>query len=78
MGKGDLTFDKGLDTLESIVQKLESGGLGLEDALRCYEDGVKLSASLQKQLAEAQRKVEVLRQGLGGEYVAEPLEGNEE
>jgi hypothetical protein len=37
---------------------------------------VKLSSALQQQLLEAQRKVEVLRQGLGGEYSAEPLEGD--
>jgi len=75
MGKDDLTFDKGLDNLESIVQKLEGGALGLEDALKLYEEGVRLSTLLQKQLADAQRKVEVLRQGLGGEFRAEPLEG---
>jgi len=78
MGNGDLTFDKGLDSLEGIVQKLEGGALGLEDSLMLYEEGVNLSAALQKQLAEAQRKVEALRQGLGGEYCAEPLEEGEE
>jgi len=78
MGSDGLSFDKGLDRLETLVQKLEGGGLGLEDALKCYEDGVKLSSALQQQLLEAQRKVEVLRQGLGGEYSAEPLEGDEE
>ncbi|MDR2560451.1 MAG: exodeoxyribonuclease VII small subunit [Holophagales bacterium] len=78
MGDDGLSFDKGLDKLEALVQKLEGGGLGLEDALKCYEDGVKLSESLQLQLTEAQRRVEVLRQGLGGEYSAEPLEGDEE
>ena len=78
MSSDELSFDKGLDRLEALVQKLEGGGLGLEDALKCYEDGVKLSEALQRQLGEAQRKVEVLRQGLGGEYSAEPLEGDED
>ena len=69
------SFDDGLDRLETLVQKLESGHLGLEDALREFEEGVNLSKALQQQLAEAQRRVEVLKQGLGGEYCKEPLEG---
>lgn len=69
------SFDDGLDQLEALVQQLESGQLGLEDALQKFEEGVALSQALQQQLAEAQRKVEVLRQGLAGEYRAEPLEG---
>jgi len=73
-----LTFDSGLDQLEAIVQKLESESLCLEEAIQCYEDGVKLSETLQRQLAEAKRKVDVLRQGSGGEYTAEPMEGESE
>jgi exodeoxyribonuclease VII small subunit len=69
------SFDDGLDRLEALVQQLESGQLGLEDALQRFEEGVHLSQTLQQQLADAQRKVEVLRQGLAGEYRAEPLEG---
>ena len=71
------SFDDGLDRLEALVQKLEAGNLGLEEALLEFEEGVNLSRSLQQQLAQAQRRVEVLRQGLGGEYRAEPLEGDQ-
>ena len=69
------SFDDGLDRLETLVQKLEGGQLGLEEALREFEAGVNLSKTLQQQLANAQRRVEVLKQGLGGEYRADPLEG---
>jgi len=72
-----ISFDDGLDRLEALVQRLEAGNLGLEEALREFEEGVNLSRSLQQQLAAAQRRVEVLRQGLGGEYRAEPLEGDQ-
>lgn len=72
------TFDDGLDRLEALVQTLESGSLGLEEALARFEEGVQLSQALQKQLAEAQRRVEVLKAGLGGEYRAEPLDGGKE
>ena len=67
-------FDDGLDRLEALVQQLESGSLGLEEALARFEEGVQLSQGLQRQLAEAQRRVEVLKAGLGGEYRAEPLD----
>jgi exodeoxyribonuclease VII small subunit len=68
------SFDDGLDRLEALVQQLESGNLSLEEGLARFEEGVQLSQVLQKQLAEAQRKVEVLKAGLGGEYRAEPLD----
>lgn len=68
------SFDDGLDRLEGLVQQLESGSLSLEEALTRFEEGVALSQALQKQLADAQRRVEVLKAGLGGEYRAEPLD----
>jgi exodeoxyribonuclease VII small subunit len=71
------SFEKGLEQLEAMVHKLESQSLSLEESLNCYEDGIKLSDTLQKQLMEAKRKVEALRQGVGGEYLAEPLEGDD-
>lgn len=75
MSQPNPSFDDGLDRLEALVQQLEGGALGLEEALARYEEGVQLSQSLQTQLNEAQRRVEVLKQGLGGEYRTEPLEG---
>ena len=72
------SFDDGLDRLEALVQQLESGSLSLEEALARFEEGVQLSQALQKQLAEAQRRVEVLKAGLGGEYRADPLDDAKE
>jgi exodeoxyribonuclease VII small subunit len=69
------SFDDGLDRLEGLVQQLESGQLSLEEALVRFEEGVALSQTLQQQLGQAQRRVEVLRQGLGGEYRTESMEG---
>ncbi|HEU4950497.1 MAG TPA: exodeoxyribonuclease VII small subunit [Holophagaceae bacterium] len=68
------SFDTGLDRLEALVQRLEGGSLGLEEALAVFEEGVKLSQQLQGQLAEAQRRVEVLKADLEGGYRAEPLD----
>ena len=68
------SFDDGLDRLEALVQQLEAGSLSLEDALSKFEEGVRLCKTLQEQLAGAQRRVEVLKHGLGGEYRAEFLD----
>lgn len=68
------SFDDGLERLEALVHQLEGGQLSLEEALARFEEGVQLSQALQTQLAEAQRRVEVLKAGLGGEYRAEPLD----
>ena len=74
MAQEPQSFDDGLDRLEALVQRLEGGHLGLEEALSVFEEGVKLSQRLQGQLAEAQRRVEVLKANLDGGYRAEPLE----
>lgn len=68
------SFDDGLDRLEALVQQLEAGSLSLEAALAKFEEGVRLCKILQEQLGEAQRRVEVLKRGLGGEYRAESLD----
>lgn len=75
MATNPSSFDDGLDRLETLVQQLENGHLSLEEALLRFEEGVALSQGLHQQLADAQRRVEVLRQGLGGEYRAEALDG---
>lgn len=78
MTKPTESFDEGLDRLEALVQQLESGALPLESALERFEEGMTLTRSLQEQLSVAQRRVEVLKQGLAGEYRTEPLEGDAE
>lgn len=56
----NLTFRQALAELDGIVGKLESNSLELEDSLIGYERGVALLGSLQKRLAQAQQKVDVL------------------
>ncbi len=56
----ELTFRQAMTELEGIVSVLESGTLELEESLERYERGVALLSSLQKRLAVAEQKVEVL------------------
>ena len=53
-------FEDALEKLEDIVRKMETGDLPLEEALKSFEEGIKLIRSCQSKLDEAQRRVEIL------------------
>jgi exodeoxyribonuclease VII small subunit len=55
-----MDFEKKLGRLEEIVGKMESGDLSLEDSLRFFEEGVKLSRECNAQLTQAEQKVKTL------------------
>lgn len=56
----DQGFEESLNSLEEIVQQLESGELPLEKALELFEEGVVLARRCQSQLEEAERRVDLL------------------
>lgn len=62
-----MTFREAAAELDGIVRMLESNTMELEDTLQSYERGVKLIAALQKRLAEAEQKVDVLMGELSGQ-----------
>ena len=69
-------FEESLERLEEIVKKMEAGELTLEESLKAFEEGVRLSRLCAKKLDEADRRVEILlRQE--GELVAKPFEEEE-
>ncbi len=55
-----MDFEKRLGRLEEIVQKMEKGDLGLEESMKLFEEGVKLSRECQTQLTTAEAKVKKL------------------
>jgi exodeoxyribonuclease VII small subunit len=61
-------FEATLAQLESLVTRLESGDLPLDEALRTFEQGVRLTRECQTALAAAQQKVQLLLQR--GDHVA--------
>ena len=66
-------FEVSLQSLEEIVDELEKGNVPLEQALKLFEEGLKLSSSCRKELEEAEGKVEILlRQN--GKLQPEPYE----
>lgn len=54
------TFEAGLEELERIVKELEKGDLPLEESLRLFEAGMRISADCKRQLEEAETRVEIL------------------
>jgi exodeoxyribonuclease VII small subunit len=74
--KGD--FEKSLTRLEEVVKRLESADLSLDEAMRLFEEGVKRSRECQKQLEEAEGRVEILLKKADGKMVAEPFNPEDE
>ena len=70
----EIEFEAALKKLESIVQNLENGDLSLEQALKQYEEGVKMADVCTKRLTEAQKRVEVLVKTNAGKFKTEPFE----
>ncbi len=58
--------------------ELESADLSLDEAMRLFEEGVKLSRECQKQLEEAEGRVEILLKKADGKIAAEPFEPEDE
>ena len=71
-------FEKALSRLESIVAELEKGELALEEALKLFEEGIKISRFCGAKLEEAQRKVEILLKDEQGQLVEHPFKSNRE
>jgi len=65
-------FEEALERLEQIVKKMEAGEMTLEESLKAFEEGIRLSRLCAKKLDEADRRVEILlRQE--GEIVPKPF-----
>lgn len=53
----DMSFEEAMRELESVVAKLESGDVPLEDSIKLYERGAALKEHCQAKLSEAEEKV---------------------
>lgn len=69
-----LSFEKALADLEQIVDKLEKGGLSLNESLALFEKGVKLARFLREELGKAEKKVEILLKDEKGEIKKEAFD----
>jgi exodeoxyribonuclease VII small subunit len=61
------SFEEQLVALESVVERLEQGELSLEESVRLFEEGMKLSDACKKELEAAEGKIQLLvDRGRGG------------
>lgn len=69
----EIKFEKALERLEKIVEDLEAGNIPLDEALKKYEEGVKLSRACQERLNQAEKKIEILTRTLNSTLKKEPF-----
>jgi exodeoxyribonuclease VII small subunit len=67
-------FEQSLGRLEEVVRKLDSASLPLDEAMKLFEEGMQLSRDCQKQLEEAEARVEILLKKAGGALTAQPFD----
>jgi exodeoxyribonuclease VII small subunit len=68
---GKPSFENDMKKLEEIVDRIESGEVGLEDSIKLVEEASRLVGTLKKRLAEAELKVRELVRGPDGELKLE-------
>jgi len=68
-----MDFEKSLARLEDVVKRLELPNLPLTEAMKLFEEGLQLSQQCQKQLQEAEGRVEILLKSADGKLAAEPF-----
>ena len=68
-------FETAMVELEELVSKIEGGNLSLEESLKEFEKGIKLSQNCQKALTEAEQRVKILVDSVenNGEEDFQPL-----
>lgn len=69
--KKSYPFEASLTKLESLVEQMESGDLSLDDSLKLFEEGIKLTRECQQALASAEQKVSLLLEQNGVTEVTE-------
>ena len=65
--KSQPTFEQAVEQLEQIIDQIESGEIGLEDALKCYEQGAKMIKRCQSIIDKAEKRIAELNVGDDGE-----------
>lgn len=72
--KKSINFEDSLAQLEELVSTLESGDLSLEDSLKAFEAGIRITRECNAALKEATQRVELLTRNQEGELEAAPFD----
>ena len=68
------SFEEHLTQLETVVERLERGDLTLDESVRLFEEGMKLSTACKQELEQAEGRIQVLVDGKGGKMQAADME----
>jgi len=68
-----VNFENSLARLEDVVKRLEHPNLPLTEAMKLFEEGLQLAQQCQKQLQEAEGRVEILLKSADGKLAAQPF-----
>ena len=71
-------FEQSLLELEDIVARLEAGDLPLEESLKLFEDGIRLSRDCRDRITQAERRIEVLMRESNGNLTTRDLDSTVE
>lgn len=63
----EISFEDGFSRLEEILEKLNTGGISLDESLQLYEKAEDLIVKCEKKLLAAEKKVEMLIKQRNGE-----------
>ncbi len=72
--KKKLSFEEQLAQVETLIGRMEQGGLPLEETLKDYEQGMAMLTAMEKELASATQRLTALRQAADGTETEEPLQ----
>ena len=71
------TFESQMERLEEIIRLLEKGEAPLNESMKLFEEGTRLSAARGKLLDKAEQKVTVMQENMQGELVEQPFDAEE-
>jgi exodeoxyribonuclease VII small subunit len=63
-------FEEKLTSLEAVVERLERGELSLDESVKLFEEGVKLSNACKQELEQAEGRIQLLVEGPGARMQA--------
>jgi len=68
-----MKFEEALERLEQIVCLLEDGSLGLDESLKIFDEGIRLTQACTRKLEESEKKIQILLKNEQGEKSLQPF-----
>ena len=74
MARKKESYENMIKELEEIVNKMQNNELTLEESIKCYENGIKLSNRLYKMINDAEEKIKIINNSEEKEFIIENIE----